>query len=65
MSEKEIDEMSWCEFVSSIEEPKLVEYLKERRLYVNELVKTAEGGEEECVRFSAFWTLERNFRQVL
>ena len=46
MSEREIDEMSWCEFVSSIEESELVEYLKERRLYVNELVKTAEGGEE-------------------
>lgn len=38
--------MSWCEFVSSLEEPELVEYLKERRSYVNELVKTVEGGEE-------------------
>ncbi len=38
MSEEEIDSMSWCSFVSSIDEPELVKYLKERRLYVNDAV---------------------------
>ena len=36
LSEEGIDAMSWSEFVSSIEEPELIQYLKERRLYVNE-----------------------------
>ena len=42
MSESEIDEMSWSEFVSSIEEKELIQYLKERRLYVNEAVSESE-----------------------
>ena len=46
MSEREIDDMSWSEFVSTITEPELIQYLKERRLYVNELVTVNEGGEE-------------------
>ena len=36
MSEKEIDDMSWCEFVSTIDENELIQYLKERQLYINE-----------------------------
>jgi len=42
MSEEEIDNMSWSYFVASIEEPELVQYLKERRLYVNELIMESE-----------------------
>uniref|UniRef100_UPI00345D1092 hypothetical protein n=1 Tax=uncultured Ruminococcus sp. TaxID=165186 RepID=UPI00345D1092 len=34
--------MSWSEFVSSIREPELIQYLKERRLYVNEMVAESE-----------------------
>lgn len=34
--------MSWSEFVSSIEEPELIQYLKERRLYINEVVTESE-----------------------
>ena len=41
-SEEGIDAMSWSEFVSSIEEPELIRYLKERRLYVNEYVTESE-----------------------
>ena len=37
-----IDAMSWSEFVSSIREPELIQYLKERRLYVNEMVTESE-----------------------
>ena len=40
--ESEIDEMSWSSFVSSVEEPELIQYLKERKLYINEDVTTEE-----------------------
>lgn len=36
MSEDEIEDLSWSGFVSSVQEPELIQYLKERRLYVNE-----------------------------
>ncbi len=42
MSESEIDEMSWSEFVGEIVEKELIQYLKERKLYVNEEVNTEE-----------------------
>ena len=42
LSEEGIDAMSWSEFVSSIEEPELIQYLKERRLYVNEMIAESE-----------------------
>lgn len=38
MSQHELEELSWSEFVSKIEYPELVLYLKERRLYVNDEV---------------------------
>ncbi|SEH50729.1 Putative amidoligase enzyme [Ruminococcus flavefaciens] len=41
-SEEEISNMSWSEFVSSIEAPELITYLKERRLYVNDETNTEE-----------------------
>lgn len=40
MSEAEIEQQSWSEFVQSIEEPELIQYLKERRLYINDEVET-------------------------
>lgn len=42
MSEKEIDNMSWSEFVRSVRYAELIQYLKERQLYVNEEIFTEE-----------------------
>ena len=42
MSEDEIANQSWSEFVSQIREQELITYLKERRLYVNELTENEE-----------------------
>lgn len=36
MSDEQLRALSWSSFVSGIGEPELVQYLKERRLYVNE-----------------------------
>ena len=46
MTDKEIEDMSWLDFVSRIPPKKaeLIEYLKEKRLYVNEAV--TEGVED-------------------
>lgn len=38
MSQADLEALSWSEFVSKIENPELIQYLKERRLYVNEAV---------------------------
>ena len=42
MSEDEIDHQSWVDFVLSIQCPELIQYLRERRLYVNEPVAETE-----------------------
>ena len=42
LSDDELHDLSWSGFVSGITEPELVQYLKERNLYVNEPV-TGEG----------------------
>lgn len=44
LSDDELEEMSWSEFVSKISEDKkeLIEYLKAKRLYVNEMPKEME-----------------------
>ncbi len=42
MAEDEIANQSWSEFVSQISEPELIAYLKERRLYVNEITENEE-----------------------
>lgn len=42
-SDAEIKRLSWCEFVANIpaeEYPELIQYLKERRLYINEMIET-------------------------
>ena len=41
MSDDELKAMSWTTFVSGCQQPELVQYLKERRLYVNEPVEGA------------------------
>ena len=43
MSDEEVKAISWTTFVTGCTQPELVQYLKERRLYVNEPV----SGEEE------------------
>lgn len=43
LSDQEIRNLSWTTFVSTCTQPELIQYLKERRLYVNEPV----SGEEE------------------
>ena len=43
LSDEELTSLAWTTFVSDIKEPELVQYLKERRLYVNEPVE--DGGE--------------------
>ena len=42
MSEEQIAALSWRDFVMTIEEPELIQYLKERRLFVNEPVTCEE-----------------------
>lgn len=41
-TEEEISQLSWSEFVSQISEPELIQYLKERRLYINEITENEE-----------------------
>jgi hypothetical protein len=47
MSDKQMEGMSWCDFVAGIlpKKSELIEYLKSRRLYVNELPLQAEETE--------------------
>ena len=40
LSDEEVKAMSWTTFVSGCTQPELVQYLKERRLYINEPVET-------------------------
>ena len=40
MSDEQIKELSWSSFVGGCTQPELVQYLKERRLYVNEPVES-------------------------
>ena len=41
-TEEEIEKLSWCDFVGTIEAPELIGYLKERKLYINEDVEDQE-----------------------
>ena len=42
MSDTAVQELSWFDFLDDVTEPELIQYLKERRLYVNEPVNTSE-----------------------
>lgn len=42
MSDKELKTLSWSTFMAYITEPELIQYLKERRLYLNEPVNSEE-----------------------
>ena len=42
MSDGELKEMSWTTFVSGCTEPELIQYLKERNIYINEPIDTEE-----------------------
>ena len=42
LNDTDLQVLSWSEFVSSIKEPELIQYLKERRLYVNDEINNEE-----------------------
>lgn len=42
LSDEEVKNMSWSTFVSGCQTPELVQYLKERRIYVNDVVAAEE-----------------------
>ena len=42
MSDEDIQKLSWSEFVSDINDTELIQYLKERSLYINERINTEE-----------------------
>lgn len=42
LSDEEMQNLSWSEFMATITEPELIQYLKERRLYINEVVTVGE-----------------------
>ena len=42
LADDEIKDMSWTTFVYNIVEPELIEYLKERRIYINEPIDSEE-----------------------
>ena len=42
LTDEGIAKMSWSEFVDTVTEPELIQYLKERRLYINEEVNNEE-----------------------
>ncbi|MBQ8310559.1 MAG: zinc-binding protein [Clostridia bacterium] len=42
LSDEEVRHLSWSRFVDLITEPELIQYLKERRIYVNESIETEE-----------------------
>ena len=42
LTDEEINHQSWSDFVSTIEETELIQYLKERNLYINEPVMSEE-----------------------
>ena len=42
MDDDGISKISWSEFVAGIKEPELIQYLKERNLYINEKVEETE-----------------------
>ncbi len=42
MSQEELEQQSWTEFVKGIRHPELIQYLKERQLYVNDAVTDEE-----------------------
>ena len=41
-TDENIAKLSWSEFVAGITEPELIQYLKERQLYINEEVRAEE-----------------------
>ena len=41
-TDENIAKLSWSEFVAGITEPELIQYLKERKLYINEEIENEE-----------------------
>lgn len=41
-TDEELHKLSWSEFVRRLKEPELIQYLKERQLYINETIESEE-----------------------
>jgi hypothetical protein len=42
LTEEALQNLSWSDFVSDIKHPELIEYLKHKRLYINEELENVE-----------------------
>ena len=42
MSDDDVRHLPWSRFVAGITEPELIQYLKERRIYINDSIETEE-----------------------
>ncbi|MBR6670917.1 MAG: zinc-binding protein, partial [Ruminococcus sp.] len=42
MSDEGLQKLSWSEFAANIKDIELIQYLKERNLYINEMVEETE-----------------------
>ena len=42
LCDEEMRNLSWSDFMMGITEPELIQYLKERRLYINDKVESEE-----------------------
>jgi hypothetical protein len=42
LSDDQLQKLSWSEFVSDIDDTELIQYLKERNLYINEKIESQE-----------------------
>lgn len=40
LNDEELRALSWSDFIAGVTEPELIQYLKERRLYLNEPVES-------------------------
>ena len=41
-TEDELHKLSWSEFVATLSEPELISYLKEKRMYINDITELEE-----------------------
>ena len=49
-TDESIAKLSWSDFVADITEPELIQYLKERHLYVNVCIIWMAGLQGDCIK---------------
>jgi len=49
-TDESIAKLSWSDFVADITEPELIQYLKERQLYVNVCIIWMAGLQGDCIK---------------